>query len=130
MSEEQYGHTNGAVMAISIGSNSADKYGNILAALAWLRSTFNEVRCSSVYLTPPLSGVGEDYCNAVAMCLTRPQDTPETVTMMLKEYETAHGRTEHIVTIDLDLVIYNGDILRPKDFQRGYFQRGYMEILR
>lgn len=115
-------------MAISIGSNHADKYANVVAALAWLGQTFHDVRASSIYLTAPVSGVGEDYCNAVAICMVQKPDGAEEVTRRLKMYEAAHGRTPQSVTIDLDLVIYDGEILRPKDFQREYFKRGFAEL--
>lgn len=118
----------GAVMAISLGSNHADRYANVVEALAWLRNTFHDVRCSSIYLTPPVSGIGEDYCNAVAICEADEQEEAEEVNERLKMYEASHGRTPHAVTIDLDLVIYNGEILRPKDFQREYFRRGFSEL--
>jgi hypothetical protein len=37
----------------------------------------------------------------------------------------AHGQ----VSIDLDLVIFDSRILRPKDFERHYFNIGYRELL-
>lgn len=117
-----------AVIAISLGSNSSDKYTCVATALEWLRETFQEVRSSSMYNTAPISGAGDDYCNAVAVCQCESRFTPEVVNGMLKEYERTHGRTSHTVTIDLDLVMYDDDILRPKDFQREYFQRGFKEL--
>lgn len=115
-------------MAISLGSNHADKRASVAAALEWLRATYRDVRCSTIYVTPAFSGIGEDYCNAVAICLSRPGEKPEDVTLELKNYEKLHGRTPHTVTIDLDLVIYNDVILRPKDYEREYFRRGFLEI--
>ena len=53
---------------------------------------------------------------------------------MLKKWEADHGRTMEdtlsgVIKIDLDLVIWNEHILRPKDFERHYFNRGYRELL-
>lgn len=117
-----------AVMVISLGCNSSDKYIRVATALEWLKETFQEVRSSSMYTTAPICGIGDDYCNAVAICQCATECGPTYVTDMLKEYERTHGRTSHTVTIDLDLVMYNDDILRPKDFKREYFQRGFKEL--
>lgn len=52
----------------------------------------------------------------------------------LKDWESLQGRTrvsseEGVVPIDLDLVIFDSRILRPKDFERHYFNKGYRELL-
>lgn len=113
-------------MAISLGSSCGDRSANVAAAIEWLRATFAHLKSSSIYRTPPISGIGEDYYNAVAVCDTD-ADLVE-VNSLMKAYEQAHGRTSEAVTIDLDIVIYDGNIVRPKDFQREYFRRGYMEL--
>lgn len=114
-------------MAISLGSNYGDKAANVANALDWLCGMYGNVRRSSIYRTPPISGVGEDYYNAVAIC-----DTDEdfmSANAMMKAYEETHGRSPEAVTIDLDIVIYDGEILRTKDFMREYFKRGYEEVI-
>ena len=55
------------------------------------------------------------------------------VSAMLKEYELTNGRTpelkaQDIVTIDLDLTVYDDKILRPDDFKSLYFTIGYNQI--
>ncbi|MDE6556548.1 MAG: hypothetical protein K2K55_06245, partial [Duncaniella sp.] len=52
----------------------------------------------------------------------------------LKEFEAGQGRThaetqDGIIPIDLDLVIWDFTIKRPKDFERHYFNRGYAQLL-
>ena len=50
------------------------------------------------------------------------------------DISSVYGRTqvdtlEGIIPIDLDLVIWNQHIKRPKDFERHYFNQGYRELL-
>ncbi|MDE7145874.1 MAG: hypothetical protein K2O30_06970 [Duncaniella sp.] len=52
----------------------------------------------------------------------------------MKSWESDHGPTqgatfEGIIPIDLDLVIWDSRIMRPKDFERHYFNQGYRELL-
>jgi 7,8-dihydro-6-hydroxymethylpterin-pyrophosphokinase len=58
----------------------------------------------------------------------------DTVVKFLKDWEAECGRTqvdtlEGIIPIDLDLVIWDEHIKRPKDFERHYFNLGYRELL-
>ena len=68
------------------------------------------------------------YYNAVVELLT-PMASEEIVAA-LKRYEEAHGRCRSIsvVTIDLDLVVFDGEVLRPSDFSHEYFLRGYRRL--
>ena len=52
----------------------------------------------------------------------------------LKKWEADHGRTqmktfEGVIPIDIDLVIWDSRILRPRDFERHYFNVGYRQLL-
>ena len=56
------------------------------------------------------------------------------VTEFLKQTESEAGRDsisdlEGRVELDLDLVIWDGRIVRPKDFERLYFNIGYRQLL-
>lgn len=118
-------------IAIGIGSNTPDGAAQVDAACRWLATAFADVRYSESYLTPGV-GVrcaGMTYRNAVAT--GRTQFSADEVTRMLKEYESSHGRDREVpdVPIDLDLVIYGEEILRPGDFKHMYFQKGYLQLL-
>ena len=52
---------------------------------------------------------------------------------LLKQHEIAEGRTDEMrarkqVPIDIDIVIYDGEILRPNDYNQAFFQKGWKEI--
>ena len=69
-----------------------------------------------------------EYINAVLSGYTLL--TPLELDTKCKQFELEHGRTLEArkagnVAIDIDLVIYGNDILRPKDFAREFFKIGY-----
>ena len=70
------------------------------------------------------------YINAVAIIETSLK--AEEIESELKEIENDGGRdrtdVNHLITIDIDLVMWNGIILRPHEIDRDYFARGWKEI--
>ena len=73
----------------------------------------------------PLSEEISRYLNAV--CVGQTDKTPEDVSSFLKQMEVEMGRLRGVeaqgrVAIDLDLVEWNGEILRPKDAVQGYYR--------
>lgn len=117
------------IVMIGVGSNSPDKSHQMELALEFLRSSLGNFRCSSVYSTPALNGVDADYLNAVASGSC--DMTIDEVVSILKEYECRCGRKkgDKSVLIDLDLVIADGTVLRPRDMDREYFRLGYRELI-
>ena len=118
-------------VVISLGSNSQDSDCKMKQAMGWLEENLLSFKCSAIYLTPPLSGVGSDYLNAVAVGETACDQNE--FNLMLKDYEKSSGRTLEakkagVVPIDLDIVIFNDKIVRPKDFTYDFFQIGYRQI--
>lgn len=118
---------------ISIGSNSPDRAANMTAAIDALSRRFDTFVCSEIYQTPCCNGIGADYLNAVARVVT---DMPQNVMEKLfKQMETDSGRTDDpatrriIVPLDIDLVVYDGRVIRPRDFGRQYFTKGYLSIM-
>ena len=117
------------IIMIGVGSNSPDKSHQMKLALEFLRSSLDDFHCSTVYSTPALNGVDDDYLNAVACggCGM----TVDEVISMLKDYEIRCGRKkgDKSVIIDLDLVVADGKVLRPHDMAREYFRLGYRELI-
>lgn len=121
---------NNAVV-LSIGSNSADRDAQMTNCIAWLRDNATLTKLSSVYNSPASNGKDPDYLNAVAeiaTALTHPE-----LTKMLKDYERQCGRTPQSkalgsIPVDIDIVMWNGNVLRPKDFAQHYFAKGWNEI--
>lgn len=116
------------ILMIGVGSNAPDKKHRMEQAIDFLRSSLEDFRCSSVYSTPALNGVDADYLNAVA-CGSCALSVEQAVAV-LKDYERKCGRKkgDKFVVIDMDLVIADGEVLRPRDMQHEYFLRGYNEL--
>ena len=118
-------------LVIGIGSNCGDRGKNIAEAVDWLNAHFSDVRVSDIYETPEWSGRFAPYLNGVVSAGTTL--SLDAATGMLKGYERSAGRTPESkvtgeVPVDLDIVVFNGDILRPVDMTREYFLRGYRQL--
>ena len=117
-------------VVISIGSNTDDAHAQVLGALNWLANVLSEVHCSSIYTTAALHG-GSTYTNAVAIGWSDMELSH--LQALLKDYEIDCGRDEamraqHLVPIDLDVVIYDSEVLKERDFQQNFFTKGYNEL--
>lgn len=128
---------------LSIGSNTPEASQLMQAAIERLRRELRVVAASSVYTSDAVgskAGIAPPYLNAVVAV-----DTPLDVAALnrlLKSIEQASGRDRSdaeaqrrgLVAMDIDIVIagYAPDgapqVLRPLDFHRPYFQRGYAEL--
>jgi 2-amino-4-hydroxy-6-hydroxymethyldihydropteridine diphosphokinase len=118
---------------ISLGSNTKDGDNNLSDAVDWLRSIIIVEAVSSIYSTPPLSGYGANYSNMVIF--GRTERDIESLTQLLKKYECEAGRNDEcrrlgIVPIDIDVVVCNNTIIRPRDYEANYFKIGFSEIVK
>lgn len=119
-------------LVLGVGSNSPDKELQIANAIKWIKEKFSNVRLSSIYETQSLNGRDADYINLV-VCVDTDKSVGET-TELLKKYEAMCGRTPEskfmgIIPIDIDIVVWNGEVLRPKELGYPYFSRGYHELM-
>lgn len=117
-----------ATVVFSIGSNYGDRHENVSKGIKWLCGVLSEFKSSSVYATPDCQGGNREYLNAVAYGLTKLR--PDALERLCKDYEASCGRDADMrkagnVPIDIDLVVYEDQILRPKDYKREFFQIGY-----
>lgn len=117
---------------IGFGSNAQERERNVRRAIDFISGRLTDVKVSSIYDTPAVSGDGSTYTNAVLR--GRTSMSADQLVTLLKDYENMEGRAETKeregeVVIDLDLVIYDSRILRPRDFESHYFNRGYSELL-
>ncbi|MDE6010226.1 MAG: 2-amino-4-hydroxy-6-hydroxymethyldihydropteridine diphosphokinase [Muribaculaceae bacterium] len=121
---------------LSLGSNDGDREAHLRKALNFLAEICDTLYCSTDYESPALSGgmrVNKPhYLNSVAV-VDFDGDTP-TLEAMLKACEVMEGRTataraEGRVPLDMDIVVADGCIIRPKDFRLFFFRRGYEELL-
>jgi len=118
---------------ISLGSNSSDRYEKMNMTIERLNLLLNIESASSVYETLPWGGGDKSYINCV-MAGTTAMDK-ECLIEMAKNWEKQCGRDEEakkqgIVPIDLDIVIWNDIVLRPKELNRDYFTTGYRQLIR
>lgn len=119
-------------VVLSVASNAPNRRQMVDRALEWLTGVIAPLRTSFAYTTPAHHGqstylnvVATGYC---AFSLPRLQS-------MLKDYERAAGRTPevratHLVPIDVDVVMWEGEILKPKDFHQEFFQKGWQDLQR
>lgn len=99
--------------------------------MRWIGSLLDDMQSSDVYETPEVHGYGASYFNAVASGKTGLE--LEEFNRRLKVYERDCGRTDEArirkeVPIDIDIVIWDGEIIRPVDFSREFFRIGYEDI--
>ena len=118
-------------LIISIGSNSKDREWQITNCLKWLKDNLNSTSHSSIYNSAASNGTDPDYLNAVmkAKC----KESYEEINKKLKDYETVCGRTPLSkqtgeIPMDLDIIIWNGNIIRERDFNQVYFQTGWRQL--
>lgn len=120
-------------VVISIGSNCKERQEAVQKSIDFLSEKLQSPRASGCYSTPASNGKDADYLNAVLVGDTH--DCREKFEALLKLYEVANGRTklckqEGVIPIDLDLVVWNGEVVRPADFNKDYFQIGWKQLER
>ncbi len=123
---------------LSLGSNDGDREAHLRHALNFLDEICLASYASTAYESAALSSSRRDaspkphYLNAVA--LVEFEGELATLEAMLKACEVMEGRTsearaEGRVPLDIDVVIADGEIKRPKDHALYFFRRGYEELL-
>ena len=117
---------------ISIGSNSQDRHFQMNEAILHLKSKFETVTVSNIYESEALNGKDAPYLNAVAVGET--EMTFEEATAFLKQWEKSCGRTPEsklkgVIPIDLDIVMWNKEIVREKDYNYSFFTQGYNQLI-
>lgn len=114
-----------------LGSNVSDSRLKVSEALRRLQSLFSDVSASGIYPSEDVTGCGAAYHNAVVALST--DLTVPCLTALCKSLEAAAGRTaadkaNGIVPLDIDVVVYDGHLLRDADYNAAHFRRGYEEI--
>lgn len=120
-------------VVIGLGSNTADRHAMMHEAVAYLVGMLENVIVSEIYPTEPECEAKHPYLNAVVSGET--DLGRDELSEAMKNYERRNGRTDEgklrdIIPIDLDLVVYGEDVLRPDDFKREYFTTGYRQLIK
>ena len=94
---------------LGVGSN-INARSNILAGIATLRGSFNNVRLSPAYQTRAVGFDGGDFINLIASIETTLQ--PLELKQFLNELEDRHGRVRNVAkfsdrTLDIDILLYD-----------------------
>lgn len=110
---------------ITIGSNAHDAERRVKEACDYLRGIINDIHFSDAVCAPSYTGIGADYVN-IAVTGTC-SCSGEALHRELRRYEDAHGRrrpdAQAIVAIDIDIVTYGEDILKPADMAQPWLGR-------
>lgn len=118
---------------VCFGSNTADAQGRISNAVTFLRNKgFTPIRDSGPYPSAPeWSDDAPAYLNRL-MELGFGFDPVQAVALA-KEYETSvrqsAGAVHPQVAVDIDFVVINQQVVRPRDAASAYFHKG-LELLK
>lgn len=119
-------------VVISLGSNCGQREENVLAATNYLGTLLTDMHASSIYETPEIHGLPRLYMNAVVA--GNFSGDLNALHEKCKIYEKENGRDEVArnrgdVPIDLDIVIWNDEVVRPRDFSMEFFKIGYRQLI-
>ncbi len=118
-------------LVLSLGSNSSDCDSQIHKCIEWLNIKLDDFKVSHIYETPATNGKDRDYLNTVVLGSIDVEY--EVALRLMKDYEIKNGRTVDSkkygsIPIDIDIVIWNDNILRENDFKQSYFQIGWLAL--
>ncbi len=113
---------------ISLASNDKDKQQILANIEETLRHHVTVIRQTPVYLTTAVgTALSSEYANALMLVET--EETYESLRHSFKIYEQQAGRTalsklQGIVPLDIDIISWNGIIIKQKDLQYEYMKEG------
>ena len=119
------------IAIIGVGSNIHPEL-NIREAIRILGEIITVVKCSEMVRTAPIGLIDQpDFINGAVKILTSLEK--EVLLQVLKKTEDRLGRDRAVSkygprTIDLDLVVWNGEITDPDYYSRPFLQRSVEEL--
>lgn len=118
-------------LTVSIGSNCGDRHKAVEDAIHWLELQLQDCHASSVYETDPVGKSAGKYLNAVVTGSTA-LDAGH-FDALCKAYEREAGRDEearrnNLVPVDIDIVVADGIVLRPRDYGCWFFRKGMRQL--
>lgn len=123
--------SDGVTAVLCLGSNTAAREQIISRALVRLENICHIAASSPVYEAPDDSGLGAPYLNVVLV--VTPRLHYDDFKASLKKMETDFGRTglsksAGCMPLDVDIIIWDGEIVDRYQYSRSYFQRGYKDL--
>ncbi len=116
---------------ICLGSNTADSAEKIADACCEISAIVDDFIKSSTYSMPSFTGKGADYNNCVISGHT--DKSLDEFTAFTKQLEQRLGRTAESkeageMPLDVDIMMWGEQVIRPHEFARPYFMQGFNEI--
>ncbi len=120
--------SNIAVLCIGANRNATE---NIIHAMKKLRSLVNIINSSDIYSTPAVGDSTVKYHNIVVECSSDLHF--DNLNAEFKRLEMEFGRDENcrkygIVPLDVDIVIWNDNIIKPWDYSQTFFKIGFSKL--
>lgn len=111
---------------VCLGSNVATKTANIRRALHLLAERHHVVAIGAEVESPDVTGRGEPYVNLTVECGV--DGTMDDFSLFLGEIERDMGRTAEskaagVMPLDADIVVWDREIISPRDFSAPYFTK-------
>lgn len=113
---------------ISLASNDKDKQQILANIEETLRHHVTVICQTPVYLTTAVgTALSAEYANALMLVET--EEAYESLRHRFKTYEQQAGRTalsklQGVVPLDIDIISWNGVIIKQKDLQYEYMKEG------
>lgn len=117
---------------ILVGSNHSLRESIIEAVMLRLSGMLDCFRRSPAMETPDAAGEAAPYLNAVCSGFT--DRSLKELTELTKSIEKEWGRTAEskstgVVEIDIDIVVWGKDVLRPRDAMSDYFTIPFAKLV-
>ena len=122
---------------LCLGSNCGDRKKTLENALTVIRSIAESVKASEMYETPAVADASSTafakhpYVNMVVEAET--SLTLHDLGIKLKETEIEAGRDDEcrklgLVPLDMDIIVFDSKILRPRDYAQSFFRIGLKQL--
>ena len=114
---------------IMLGCNIGDCSVNLVKATEALRKYIDIDASSPIISSPDITGKSSDYLNRVLH--GKSKLTLDELKTAIKQIEISMGRnrsTPSEVIIDIDIVIFNSNIINPSEYNTPHFQTLYEKL--
>ena len=113
---------------LCLGTNLPDRRQRLSSAIARLAAHVAVADYSEAVESADVSGLGADYLNVVVRCFT--SLSLNELRRLISRIEEVEGRTAQAklsgcMPIDIDVVMYGGEVVSRCDYQRDYFRQAY-----
>ena len=113
---------------LCLGTNLPERQLRLSSAIARLAAHVAVADYSEAVESADVSGIGADYLNVVVRCFTTL--SLNELRELISRIEAAEGRTPQAkltgcMPIDIDVVMYGGEVVSLGDYQSDFFSQAY-----